>query len=284
MSTEIAIPDQPTTSGVDLEVWARQAQSAGIYAQAVCSTLMAPVAYRGKPAEATAAILAGAELGFSPMASLRAFDNIQGVPAPKAITLRAVVLSKGHDVETVEQSATRAVVKGRRKGSDTWQTSVWDIERASLMEQFKKNPNYKTNPGAMLVARATAEVCRWIASDAIMGMPYAAEEYDGPELEARPAVRRLTAADLDAPAAIEAAEVSPAEPVSRDQQKQMFKLWADLGYGTEADRETRLGLTARFIGADSIESSDDLTAAEAEIVLGKLRERKAAQGVVSNDA
>jgi hypothetical protein len=44
------------------------------------------------------------------------------------------------------------------------------------MPQFSSNPNYKNNPANMLVARATAEVCRWIAADAIMGMPYAAEE------------------------------------------------------------------------------------------------------------
>ena len=114
--TDIAIPDQQPTPGVDLELWARQATGAAIYAERVCSTTMAPAAYRGKPAEATAAILAGAELGFSPMASLRAFDNIQGTPAPKALTLRAVVQAAGHEVVTVEQTPTRAVVKGRRRG------------------------------------------------------------------------------------------------------------------------------------------------------------------------
>ena len=275
--TDIAIPDQQPTPGVDLELWARQATGAAIYAERVCSTTMAPAAYRGKPAEATAAILAGAELGFSPMASLRAFDNIQGTPAPKALTLRAVVQTAGHEVVTVEQTPTRAVVKGRRRGDTDWQTSTWDIARAKLMPQFKTNANYLTNPAAMLVARATAEVCRWVASDAIMGMPYAAEEIaDQPAFAVEaPAVRRLTAADLDAPAAIEQAGPD-AELVTREQQKAMFKLWADLGYGTEEDRPTRLQLTARFIGADAIESSNDLTRDEADRVIDKLRARKAA--------
>lgn len=276
--TEIAIPDQQPT-GVDLRAWAEQATSAAVYAEAVCRTSMVPAAYKGKPEEATAAILAGAELGFSPMASLRAFDNIQGVPAPKAMTLRAVVQAAGHEVRIVESTPDRAVVDGRRRGDTEWQTSIWTIARAKLMPQYEKNPNYKHNPAAMLVARATAEVCRWVGADAIMGMPYAAEEVGDfePPAAPAPATRRLSVADLDAPtAAIE--EGPAAELVTREQQKTMFGLWADLGYGTDADRETRLGLTARFIGAETIESSNDLTRAEADTVIAKLRERRAAMG------
>lgn len=275
MSSELAIPDQQPAIGVDLELWARQARSAAVYAEAVCSTLMAPAAYRGKPAEATAAILAGAELGFSPMASLRAFDNIQGVPAPKAMTLRAVVQAAGHEVVIVESTAARAEVTGRRRGDEKWQTSVWDMPRAQLMPQYEKNPNYKSNPAAMLVARATAEVCRWVAADAIMGMPYAAEEIqDQPALAPAPVTRRLTIAELDAaPAAVETHD-----PVTREQQKVMFALWADLGYAGDENRDTRLNLTARFLGLESIGSSNDLTREQADTVIGKLRERKEQMG------
>jgi hypothetical protein len=268
MSTDIAIPDQPTP-GVDLELWARKAQSAAVYAEAVCATSMVPAAYRSKPAEATAAILAGAELGFSPMASLRAFDNIQGVPAPKAMTLRAVVQAAGHEVRIAESTPERAVVDGRRKGDTEWQTSIWTIERASLMEQFKKNPNYKQNPAAMLVARATAEVCRWIASDAIMGMPYAAEEIaDEPAIAPAPAVHRLSVAELDAAPTVDQ------EMVGDDQRKRMFALWRDLGYDGDANREARLAITAKILGLDSLESSSDLTRADADQVIAALIERK----------
>lgn len=273
MSTDLVLPDQ-NTPGVDLAVWAEQARSAAVYAEAVCSTQMAPAAYRGKPAEATAAILAGAELGFSPMASLRAFDNIQGVPAPKAMTLRAVVLAQGHKVVIEESTGERATVRARRRDDDEWQVCSWDLDRARRMGLLEKD-QWKKQPQAMLVARATAEVCRWIASDAIMGMPYAAEEIqDERIIEAAPAVRRLTAADLAEPQpAID--QVAAAEPVSRAQQQAMFALWDKLGYSGDENRATRLGLTAKFIGAEAIESSDDLTWAEAEIVLSKLRERQA---------
>jgi hypothetical protein len=268
--TDIAIPDQQPAPGVDLELWARKAQSAAVYSEAVCSTSMVPAAYRGKPAEATAAILAGAELGFSPMASLRAFDNIQGVPAPKAMTLRAVVQAAGHQVEIVESTAERAVVRGRRGLMSGWQTSVWDIARAQAMPQFKSNPNYKSNPAAMLVARATAEVCRWIAADAIMGMPYAAEEVGDfePAPAPPPAVRRLSVADLDAPDAIEGPMAA-----EEKQRRHMFALWNDLGYGGDANREKRLQITAKILGLPELESSSDLTSAEAEAVIDALRER-----------
>jgi hypothetical protein len=278
--TDLVLPDQQPTAGVDLELWARKATSAAVYAEAVCGTSMVPTAYRGKAAEATAAILAGAELGFSPMASLRAFDNIQGVPAPKAMTLRAVVQAAGHEIRVVESTSQRAVVEGRRKGATEWNApSVWDIARAQLMPQYKSNPNYKQNPAAMLLARATAEQCRWTAADAIMGMPYAAEELDSePSSYANVrgvqlATRRLTAADLDAPAAIEA----PAdEPIGDDQRRHMFALWSELGYdnNNEADRVTRLAVIAKILGLDAVESSSDLTRADADRVIAALRERK----------
>lgn len=267
----VAVPDQ-ATPGIDLEVWARQAKSAAVYAEAVCSTTMAPAAYRGKPAEAAAAILAGAELGFSPMASLRAFDNIQGTPAPKAMTLRAVVQAAGHDVRIDESTDERAVVSGRRKGTTEWQTSVWDVARAQKLAQFKSNPNYKTNLAQMLAARATAEVCRWIGADAIMGIPYAAEEMDDPRVvEGAPATRRLTVADLDGPPAIEA----PAdEPLTESQRKRMFALWNELGFVGDENRQVRLELTARFLGVDAIGSSSDLTREQANVVLAKLQARR----------
>lgn len=269
--TALAVPDQ-ATPGVDLKVWAEQARSAAVYAEAVCRTSMVPAAYKGKPEEATAAILAGAELGFSPMASLRAFDNIQGVPAPKAMTLRAVVQSVGHEVRIIESTPERAVVDGRRKGDTEWQTSIWTIDRARAMPQYEKNPNYKHNPAAMLTARATAEVCRWIAADAIMGMPYAAEEVDdfAPAVEA-PAVHRLTMAELDA------APVNTddgGEPLTDAQRGHMFALWNELGYEGDANRATRLELTAKFLGLEKVETSSDLTRAQASVVIDRLIARK----------
>jgi hypothetical protein len=289
--TEIAMRDEHTAVAVytdnamdRLGRWLQQADAVFAIAQKVCGTSFAPAAYRGKPDEAAAAMLAGAELGFDPMASLRAFDNIQGIPAPKAITLRAVVLGRGHQVEIVESTGERAVVRGRRDGLGDWQSSVWDIDRARRMDLLKKD-QWQKQPQAMLVARATAEVCRWIAADAIMGMPYASEEIqDQPALAPSPAPgRRLTMADLDAepePAADDTPQWLPAdgEPMTGKQRAQMFALWGELGYGnSEEDRRKRLWLTAQILGLESLESSGDLDAVEANRVIAALIERRDAQ-------
>ncbi|MFG1776640.1 hypothetical protein ACGFIG_09445 [Micromonospora sp. NPDC049048] len=220
------IPTGTEPATAQLVQWAQAADAAGRFAEVVCNTSAVPQAYRGKPAEAAAAILAGAEVGLSPMASLRAFDNIQGTPAPKAITLRAIAQGLGHEVRIDQSTAAIAVVSGRRKGDTEWQTSTWDLERARVMGLLVKD-QWKKQPGAMLVARATAEVCRWIASDAIMGMPYTAEEIrdQGVTVEHRPAPRMVSAADFIEPtdAAVEqpltAAEVLDEIAAAQTQQR-----------------------------------------------------------------
>ncbi len=95
--------------------WAQAAEAVYLVAEKLVHTRFVPRAYQGKPMEATAAILAGAELGLSQMASLRAFDDIQGTPAPKAITLRAVVQGAGHDVRIEKSDPTIAIVAARRR-------------------------------------------------------------------------------------------------------------------------------------------------------------------------
>ena len=161
----------------ELVAWADGAAAAYQVAQQLVETSFVPQAFRGKPYEAAAAILSGQEVGLSPMAALRSYDVIQGTAAPRAITLRAIVQSKGHEVWVVEATATRAIVRARRKGTANTEESVWTIDRAKALSLTGKD-NWRKQPQAMLVARATAEVCRLIASDALLGIPYVAEELD----------------------------------------------------------------------------------------------------------
>jgi hypothetical protein len=209
--TDVALrPDTPldVNPGQDaaiarLGAWAETARAAHQMASSLVKTTFVPTQYRDKPHEATAAIMAGAEMGIGPMASLRAFHPINGTPTLSALAMRAIVQAQGHDVRIVHSDDERAEVAVRRRGHTEWQTSVWTIERAQLAGLIGgKNPNWKSNPAAMLVARATSEGCRWVASDAIMGMPYSAEELEdhpeiaGPTPTTTPTTRRLTAAEL----------------------------------------------------------------------------------------
>jgi hypothetical protein len=162
--------------------WVEEAARAEELATRLASTSFVPASMRGKPVEVMAAILAGIELGFQPMAALRSMDVIQGTPALRAHAMRGLVQSHGHDVELVgEATPERVVMRGRRKGTEKWQQTTWDIPRAAKLGLVGK-PEWKRQPQTMLIARATGEICRLVASDVIYAMPYAAEELDGDTL------------------------------------------------------------------------------------------------------
>lgn len=66
----------------------------------------------------------------------------------------------------------------------------------------------------------------------------------------------------------------PDGPVGADQHRRMRGLWADLGYGADEHRLTRLGITANILGLPELNSSADLTRAQADRVIAALIERK----------
>ncbi|MGC5534296.1 hypothetical protein [Streptomyces sp. SR-10] len=219
----VATP-QPTN---ELMEWVESARQANLVAQSLANTSFAG-AYRGKPDEITAAILTGQELGLQPMTALKSIDVIQGQPALRAHAMRAIVQHQGHDIELVESDDTHCVMRGRRKGVENWQTVVWDIPRVQRMGLLGKD-QWKKQPKTMLVARATGELCRLIASDALHGLPYAAEEVDGyVHGEIAPAKAPLSIASLTSPPAVEPAPTPAADEthqVTRDDQPPTDGIW-----------------------------------------------------------
>jgi hypothetical protein len=185
--TEIAIvensaiamtaPALPAVQPSALMLWAQEADLAVQIAEKLVNTSFVPVSMRGKVADLAAAILAGQELGLQPMATLRSMDVIQGTPALRAHAMRGLVQSKGHKVVKVSSSSTRVVMRGKRLGDREWQEVEWTIERARELGLTGKT-EWKKQPETMLIARATGEICRLIASDVLFAMPYAAEELD----------------------------------------------------------------------------------------------------------
>lgn len=286
-----AIADYQTAAVQRLGAWAQSAQAAHQVAQALVGTSFVPASFRGKADEATAAILAGVEVGLSPMNALRAFDVIQGQAAPRAITLRAIVQSYGHEVEVVESTSTRCRMRGRRKGASNWQSVTWTMDRARELGLTGKD-NWKKQPAAMLVARATSEVCRLIAADAILGIGYSSEEVadggtdDAPPVvtsEPEPTTRRMSytpppADDLEPP------PLAANEPIPTDEQiqpgavegeslitsSQSKMLHALLNENEMGDRATGLAYIAHVVGHD-VETSKALTKAEASRVIDSLK-------------
>lgn len=215
----------------ELETWAFELTQAYTIASKLVTTSFVPGTYKGRADEAAAAIMTGREVGLSPLAALRAIDIIQGTPAMRAITLRALVQNSGHEIWVEESTASRAVVRGRRRGSDKVETSIWSVDRARTMALLGKD-NWKKQPTAMLLARATSEIARLIAADVLLGLPYSVEELDDLGAEEapveKPAVKRSsrTARRAPLPASAEppiedAAPADPepvAEPVSEAEE------------------------------------------------------------------
>ena len=101
-----------------LEQWATDARQAHTVALSLAATSFVPKAMSGKPGEITGAILTGAELGLSPMSSIRSINIISGTPALSALALRGLVQSRGHELWIESSSDSRVVVCGKRLGSE----------------------------------------------------------------------------------------------------------------------------------------------------------------------
>lgn len=205
-------PPAPAMAPSPLVQWAYEARQAAQIAESLSRTSFVPASLRGKPADVTAAILAGQELGLQPMATLRSMDVIQGTPALRAHAMRGLVQSHGHKVQIVESTDKVCRMRGRRKdeGDDDWQPVEWTIEDAERLGLLSKD-QWKKQPKNMLVARATGVVCRLIAADVLFAMPYAAEEL-GDNAEAQVPVRvqgRVDTAEILANAAAARGEAKP---------------------------------------------------------------------------
>lgn len=275
-----------------LSEWAQSADAAHRIAQTLVQTSFCPQQFRGKPGEATAAILAGLEVGLQPMAALRSFDIIQNQAAPRAITLRAIVQSYGHEMVLVESTSTRCKMKGRRRGTDEWQTVTWTIERARDLQLTGKD-NWKKQPAAMLVARATSELARLIASDAILGIGYSVEEIadGGPEQQAavdtgtpaepapvrvmsrrtRPTVSEAEGAPEVAAPVSEPATSASESPLLNTSSKLAKAMFAALGETGIIEKDERLTYVSAVVGRE-VTSSKEMTDDDARKVLDSLND------------
>lgn len=203
MGTEIERHEEPqtitTTTGPDptggrLVAWAQAARAAHSLATSLVKTPFVPLVgtkNNRRPldaASAAAMILAGDEVGFTPIMALRSIYLVHGTPAFTAKAMAALVLSQGHDFWVEEETTAKVVVAGRRKGSDHDQRVTWTMDRARKAG-YTSNSKYDTNPQEMLYARAVSELCRRLAPDVLAGMPYSAEEL---ELSEEPTTTTVT--------------------------------------------------------------------------------------------
>lgn len=163
-------------------------------ADKICRTNFVPADFRGKPAEALAAILAGQELGLGPMASLRSIHVIDGRPTMAAELQLAMVRKAGHRVVPQETTAERCVLRGWRREDpdDLYHEVEWTIQDARSIvvsrdgKTLADKDSWKNYPRAMLWARAvTTLVTQWFP-EVTLGISYTPDELD-PSIEQVPA-------------------------------------------------------------------------------------------------
>lgn len=288
------VPSDPT--GGRLVAWADGLTAAHRIGAALCETAFVPAHFRGKAAEAAAAILYGDEIGLTPTQSLQNLYVISGKPGLYARTMVALVLAAGHEVWTVSKSDQEVVVAGRRRGSTHVLEERWNRSRAQKAG-YTNNRKYDTDPQAMLYARAAADVCRQIAPDALAGLAYSVEELelaDEPTTTTtvtRAAARTTTArrapmppepsVALDAPAGDDVAPEPPADPdaVTSAQLKKIGALMREAGI---VDRAAALELVSQVVGRE-ITTRSDLTKAEAHRLIEHLEAPPAVEPDVDED-
>lgn len=192
--TEIVPFHPPAPSGTSLEL----APEAWKLACRVAGTEFVPKGLRGKPEAVLACILAGHEAGLSPMTSLRQIYVVEGRPAMAAELMRALVLRAGHELWTEESSSSRAIVCGQRAGSAREFRVAWTIDDAKRANLLGKD-NWKKYPRAMLLARATTELCRMIFPDVLAGISHSIEEIADGGVEDVGPLEHLGAPEVEEP-------------------------------------------------------------------------------------
>lgn len=230
-------------------------------------------------ANATAAVLQGITLGLDPMTALQQIYVVHGRPGLYARVMVALVQAHGHEVWTEDISDSRAVVCGRRRGTEV-------AERVTVtMEQARKagwtsNQAYTKTPQDMLWARAAARVCNRIAADVLMGITSVEEIQDDIRVEAEVGTRTVTPRRRTPAAAVEAGPVEdpplehtePAAPaeqapsISPERRAELTRLLKVAGRnGRSAAASYISGVVGRAIAA-----ATDLTEDEAGGVIAAL--------------
>lgn len=223
-----------------LDEWITQASSAAQLARGLVSSFWVPAAYKpdiprnADPEEraaatevavanATGAILFGWRLGLDPMTSLQQVYVVHGRPGMYAKMKVALAQAAGHEVWDEVYSAERAVVCGRRRGSEQVVRIEITIEQAKAAG-WTSNAAYGKTPADMLWARAASRVVDRVAADLLHGITSIEDIEPGDERQ--PAPVRVSAAEvLEAGSPVlhenmarlsrerEAAETEPARPV-----------------------------------------------------------------------
>jgi hypothetical protein len=299
--SDVAVPITRT----DLGLFVEQARQVHAIATALSDTAFVPASMRGKPQEITGAILFGRELGLDPMTALQTVNIIQGRPTLTANAMRGLAMAAGVQFKLQEATQTRCVMAAIAPGQREWTTVTWTIDQAQKLDLLKKD-NWRNQPGAMLIARATSQLCRLVAANILIGSPYSTEEVkDQAQVTARDEVKQIRAEKPKAkpqpeqPQKFEEPELvpdnpmpefatgqkqigynttddekrtAPEEPVDRNGKistKTRSAIMAAFADANVKDRNVRNATVSKILGRE-VHTVNNLTEAEGQSVLGVL--------------
>lgn len=159
-------------------------------AQAFCAALaqsdLIPQRLKDRAPDVLVLVLAGIELGLTPLQSIRLHHVIEGIPRLSSSGIAAIVLSNPlcEYLRCTESSETRVTWVTKRRGEPE-RSCTWTIERAKRAGLTEKK-NRDGSPGMwtkypenMLSARSRKEVCEIVYPDIIAGLVSAEEAADG---------------------------------------------------------------------------------------------------------
>ena len=172
----VQVPEVTDDGMAELMKQAEAISAAHKLATVLCNTAMVPATFKGKPDDAAAAILYGAEVGLKPQQALQQVFVVHGQPAIYARTMAALLKAKGYKFSTVESTDESVTVDGVSPRGER-ETSTWTIQSAKTAG-YTSNKKYQTDPQAMLYAKAISEVARKLAPDVLLGIKYTAEDLE----------------------------------------------------------------------------------------------------------
>lgn len=196
------------------------------FATMVCKTELAPKAYRGKPEDATIAIIYGMEIGLPPLASLQNIAVVNGSPAVYGDGQISLVQASGKyeyhkssyrgEFPNDDFTAIFEVKRIGVKESVVKEYSIADAKRAGL---WNKAGTWTTNPKLMLLYKPKSYALREAFADILKGM-HSAEEMEGEQIvDVTPKSVSKTANAHTPPAALQ--QAFPSEPVQTDIEEEI---------------------------------------------------------------
>lgn len=183
--TDVAVVPTMQTGGkvspIVPQTWGEAVQMATAFVRAG----MVPKHFENNIERATVAILAGLEVGLTPMSALQSIAVINNMPTIYGDGMLGLIRASGY-LEDIEEGVeynkqgqpVSATCRVKRKGENTWGVHMFTIEDAMKGGLLAKPGPWKQYPQRMLQMRARAWALRDKFADVLKGLKSAEEMQD----------------------------------------------------------------------------------------------------------